>query len=370
VKASQYAIAPLAFVFTFLLTPLIIKLTKKHRLVDQPGGRKIHKYEKPSLGGVAILLGFFGSLLMTLPSKDLNDSLYVMAGILIVTIVGIRDDLLSLKPYYKIIGQLMAASIIIVFADIRITSFHGILGINQIPYVLSVLITLFTIIVITNSFNLIDGLDGLASILALIALFALGVWYDQTGNTLHATLLISLFGAVSAFLIYNWEPSRIFMGDTGSLMIGFIIAIFSINFIQKNDLLEITHPFYFHNPVTIAVCITGVPLFDTLRIFVVRVLKKRSPFSADKNHLHHLLLRLGISHSKVCCIMGTASIFLISVAVFSRSLEDQLTLWLIVLLLLMASFVLKRNMISLKKKMLIYFYRKEQTPDQKSVTSG
>ena len=202
---------------------------------------------------------------------------------------------MPLKPLYKLLAQLVAAAIIVYLAKIRLTSFYGLFGVEELDPLISQLISIFTIIVITNSFNLIDGLDGLAGTIATIALSAFGIWFYLVGDEWTSILAFSMAGAVIAFLTFNWDPSKIFMGDTGALAIGFLFAVLAIKFIDLNYSLSVNHYFKFSATVTTGICIIIIPLFDTLRIFILRLSKKQSPFNPDKNHMHHALLRMGMS---------------------------------------------------------------------------
>lgn len=330
-----------SFIITFLVIPVIIKFSKKKKkLMDTPGRRKIHKKTTPSLGGIAIFLGFFVALVIWMPLDGFQDFKFMLAGVSVIFVVGMRDDIVPLRPLYKLIGQLIAASMVVIFTSTGLKSFYGLFDVYELPEFISYLVTVFTIIVITNSFNLIDGLDGLAGTIATIALATFGIWFFLIGETLTAILALSMVGAVVAFLTFNWEPSKIFMGDTGALVIGFLFSVLAINFIDANYNLPEENPFKFEASITTAICIIIIPLFDTLRIFILRLSKKQSPFTPDKNHMHHALMRLGLTHSQTAIALGGLNISYIALAIVCSELSDGLFLPLILILSIILSLTL------------------------------
>jgi UDP-GlcNAc:undecaprenyl-phosphate GlcNAc-1-phosphate transferase len=210
--------------------------------------------------------------------------------------------------------QLLAALIVIIFSDIRIKSFYGIFGVFEIPYFDSILFSLFVIIVIINAYNLIDGIDGLAGGIGVIIAFTFGTWFFISGNMEMATLSVSLAGALIGFLYFNFSKRRkIFMGDTGSLIVGFVIATLAIKFIDLNS-LYISEFYAIRNAPTVAILVLSIPLFDALRMFTVRLIRGKSPFRADKNHLHHLLLKNRFSHFESSLILYVTNLLIISLA--------------------------------------------------------
>ncbi|MEX2335700.1 MAG: MraY family glycosyltransferase [Fulvivirga sp.] len=330
-----------SFIITFLVIPVIIKFSRrKKKMMDTPGRRKIHKRTTPSLGGVAIFLGFFVALVIWMPMDGFQDFKFILAGISIIFVIGLRDDIVPLRPLYKLIGQLIAASMVVVLTSTGLYSFYGLFGVYELPEFASYILSLFTIIVITNSFNLIDGLDGLAGTVATIALGTFGIWFFLVGETLTAILALSMVGAVVAFLTFNWEPSKIFMGDTGALVIGFLFAVLAINFIDINYSLPESSSFKFEASITTAVCIIIIPLFDTLRIFILRISKGQSPFTPDKNHMHHALMRLGLKHSQTAVALGALNVLYIVLALVFNDLSDAFFLPLIMIFSIILSLTL------------------------------
>src|SRR5688500_2895837 len=204
--ANQLAAAITSFVICFLIVPVIIKYSLKRNLVDIPGRRKIHKKVTPSMGGIAIFCAFFISSLIWIELTQWTEIKWVLVALFVIFFIGVRDDLIPLWAYLKLIGQIFASSLLVFFFDLRIDSLYGVLGIEDLPDWLSYVLTIFTIIIITNSFNLIDGLDGLAGTIAVIACFCFGTWFYLVDDITFAILAYIMLGAILAFLIFNWEP--------------------------------------------------------------------------------------------------------------------------------------------------------------------
>lgn len=306
----------LAFLITFFSIPVIIEVAKDKKLFDLPGERKVHNAVIPTLGGLGIFAGFIFATLMGVPPSDASVLQYFMAAIMIIFFMGIKDDILILTATKKFIGQLIAAGIIIKFGGIEINNLYGILGIHTLPPTAAFLISLFTIVVITNSFNLIDGVDGLAGSLGLLTAVVFGIYFYYSGQALYAIMALSLAGSLVGFLIYNFSPARIFMGDTGSLLIGLINSILVIKFI--NVASDPTSAIPLASAPALGFAILLVPLFDTLRVVSLRIINRRSPFWPDRNHIHHLLLDNGLNHKTITLTCVVANILLILMAYILR----------------------------------------------------
>ena len=306
----------LAFAITFFSIPVIIQVAKNKKLFDEPDERKVHKIVIPTLGGLGIFAGFIIATLMGTPTFAVGGLQYFAAALLVIFFLGIKDDILILSASKKFIGQVLAAGILIKFGGIQITNMYGFLGIYELPQFISIVLTLFTIVVITNSFNLIDGVDGLAGTLGLLTSSLFGFYFVQSGEILYAVMAFSLCGSLAAFLIYNFHPAKIFMGDTGSLLIGLLNSIFVIKFISLAENGAGAFPLASAPALGFAILI--IPLFDTLRVVGLRILNRRSPFSPDRNHIHHLLLELGYSHKKITITCVSANILFV---IFAYSLR-------------------------------------------------
>jgi UDP-GlcNAc:undecaprenyl-phosphate GlcNAc-1-phosphate transferase len=313
----------LAFLITFFAIPIIIEVARRKKLFDEPDERKVHKMVIPTLGGLGIFGGFILATLIGSPVGS-NDLQYFAAAAIVIFFLGIKDDILVLSAAKKFIGQLIAAGIIIKFGGVQITNMHGFLGIYSIPHLASIVLTLFTIIVIINSFNLIDGVDGLAGSLGLLTALIFGTYFYFAGQLFYAVMAFSLAGSLVGFLIYNFSPAKIFMGDTGSLLIGLINSIMVVKFINIADSAAVVFPIKAAPAIGFAILI--VPLFDTLRVFALRIVNRRSPFSPDRNHVHHFLLALGFSHRKITLLCVGSNIGLILLAFVFRNLGTTIVI--------------------------------------------
>jgi UDP-N-acetylmuramyl pentapeptide phosphotransferase/UDP-N-acetylglucosamine-1-phosphate transferase len=259
---------------------------------------------------------------------------------MILFFLGMKDDLFNLVAYKKLAGQLFAAFILVHWANIKITSFYGIFGINDLTMVPSYIFSMFTIVTITNSINLIDGIDCLAGTVGVIAASTFGIWYYQAGMTQYVVLSAALVGSLLAFLYYNKTPAKIFMGDTGSLMIGVVLALMAVKFIEMNRLLPLEHPNKIRGVPSVTIGILVIPLFDTLRVFTMRILQGRSPFSADRNHLHHLLLDLGLNHLQTTGVLALFNILAITFVFTFQHLKGELLLFSLLTVCVMLSSLL------------------------------
>ena len=239
---------------------------------------------------------------------------YFTMTLLLLFFLGIKDDLITLDPRKKLIAEIFTGIVLTYFTDIHFTNFHGFLGITDIPVWLSYLTTVFLVVVILNSLNLIDGIDGLAASAGIIATIVLGVWFWLAGDTGYSIMAAALLGALIVFLRFNLSKgkNKIFMGDSGSLIIGFILAVMVIHFNEINTGSSPVHNLNSSPAITIAILI--VPLYDTLRVFTLRIWNRQNPFKGDNRHIHHLMLRAGFSHRKTTFYMSLAHIIIIAIA--------------------------------------------------------
>lgn len=305
----------LAFIVTFLVIPVIIVIAKKKKLYDVPDDkRKFHKQPIPSLGGLGMFVGFILSLLLTINfAAEAPEFQFYIAAFLLIFFLGIKDDIMVLSASKKFVGQLLVAGILIYKANLLITNMGGLFGINELNTYCSYSLTIFAIVVIINAFNLIDGVDGLAGGLGLISSLVFAIFFLVNQNIPYAVLGFSFAGCLLAFLYYNFHPARIFMGDTGSLLIGLVNSILVIKFIQEGS----TYTSYPVNAApAVGFGILLLPLMDTLRVFSIRVIQGRSPFSPDRNHIHHLFLSKGFNHKNITFVCVFSAI-LISVGSFT-----------------------------------------------------
>ena len=313
-----------AFALVIVATPALIKVAKLKHLVDEPGeARKLHRRSVPTIGGIMIFAGTIISYCLWFPSKSewqlghnydiltaLNEFKYLVACMFILFFLGLKDDIIGVSPIKKLLVHLIVGCILVLMADIRLTEFWGLFHVDKLPYSLSVALSMFIYIVIVNAINLIDGIDGLASGVGLIASAAFAIWFHQTGDLPLALLATGLGGSLLGFLVFNWQPAKLFMGDSGSMIIGVTLYVLTMKMIEfppdrmSPKMMDVSKP-------VLAMAILAYPLIDTLRVFIIRILRGRSPFSADKNHIHHKLLELGMKHWQISLFLYGFTIFTI-----------------------------------------------------------
>ena len=320
-----------AFLLSFLSIPPIVKIAKKHNLLVFPNHRDVHNGGIPRLGGLAIFITVIFSLIFF---SSINTVLYfksILTGMLILFFIGLHDDLMPLRAWKKLIGEAVAIGFVmaggIIFSDL-----HGFLGINQIPLAAGIPITIFILIVIINSFNLIDGIDGLASGLGMQITLVYGLYFYFSEALKFAMLAAILFGALTGFFYHNVlsRKNKIFMGDSGSLILGLLIGIMAWRF---NEIASTANSvFVIHAAPAISMGILSLPLFDTLRVFTLRILRNKSPFDADRTHVHHILLDYNLSHNAVRNILLTFNLLMGAFAFLLQHYTHSIILIILILL--------------------------------------
>lgn len=285
-----------------MATPALIKVAKLKHLVDEPGeARKLHQRSIPTIGGIIIFSSIIFSYSLWFPDigENLNDSIrefkYIIASLILLFFVGVKDDIIGTAPVKKLLAHIVVAFILVMMGEIQIKSMHGLFGVEEIPEWARIFLSVFVYIVIVNAFNLIDGVDGLAAGIGFIVSAMFGTWFALTNNMPLCLLSFILSGALGGFLIFNFSPAKIFMGDSGSLTIGCVISVLAIKMIETPT-SQIPEWLSTQSAPVLTMAIMVYPLLDTLRIFIVRAKNGQSPFAADKNHLHHRLLKIGMTH--------------------------------------------------------------------------
>lgn len=307
----------LAFISALLVTwyyvPKVVSIVRRRHLEDKPNGHKIHHSNVPTLGGIGIFAGFLIGYLLGVDGY-LPGLSYFTAAVVILFFIGMKDDLIAMNQVKKLAGESVAAVIIFFCTDLSFTSLHGFLGIEHISPWASFFITVFVIILIINAVNLIDGIDGLAATVGVVTSVTFGIFFYLSGDYGYTVIAAALTGALIAFLRFNLSKGRfkIFMGDTGSLVIGFTLAVFAIRFnelvAQGRSVISLT------SAPAVAIGILIVPLFDTLRVIVLRIAHNQSPFKADQRHIHHLMLRAGFTHRESTLYIALFNIMMIAIA--------------------------------------------------------
>lgn len=322
----------LAMVVAFVAIPSIMFVAKERHLFDDlHSHRKEHDHGIPRLGGVAIFCSFtIVSLLFAKYDAQLPTNI-LLTSCIILFAVGLKDDLAGAGPSTKFGMQFLVAMMLVFLGHVRLTSLYGVFDIQQIPFAASTILSILVIMFVVNAFNLIDGVDGLAGTIGLIVCLTFALLFIHMGEIELATLAFSMVGAIIGFLFYNYSPAKIFMGDTGSLLIGLIAAVLAIKFIELNKFTTQNYAPTFYSAPANAVAIIIIPLFDTFRVFILRVLKGKSPFQADRNHIHHRILKLGLSHMQTTFALAITNLVFIYIALEFRGLGNFVLIFLFLL---------------------------------------
>lgn len=361
---QNYLVLGLYFFFTFISTliaiPQTLKVFKGKKLFDAPGGRKLHKGYTPSMGGVGIFFGFIIVAITAVTETNFNGVNYLWCALLILFFTGLKDDLIPIKSIHKFIIQIISASLVVGMTNMSITSLYTMgqgIYVEQFPQWFSFFFSVFFIVAFTNAYNMIDGIDGLAGSLAVFLLSVFSVWFVANGFWTEAFLTVCMLGPIFGFLMYNWCPAKIFMGDTGSLIVGFFCAVIMILFLNKNETVMMTNGFKIPNAVGLIAALFIYPIFDVMRIFAIRLKAKRSPFSPDKLHIHLLLSRLGLKHFQIVAsiLSFTFVVFFIYIVLSLLGLNEILIIGILFMFCFLSSHLLKRKVKKFKKdkKMIV-----------------
>ena len=326
-----------AFVLStsFYLYPVIINVSRQKGLMDTPGNRKMHKDVTPTLGGLGVFIAFslsiiFYGLLVELVYSDLIKLLALLGSSIILLFLGVKDDLVSMSPNKKLLGQLLAVLNVVVLTDVRILNFDGMLGLGELPYFLSILFTVFVFVLVINALNLVDGIDGLAGSISIISSLVFGILFFVNEYYLMTLISFILIGSILGFLRYNLSSKqKIFMGDCGSMLAGFLLAYQGVSLLALNS--NSSSSVLVSNAPVLLLAILSYPLFDLLRVFSIRIKQGRSPFSADSNHIHHRLLRIGLDHKEATMMLSVLSILVIGCSFLASDLEIHLHLFITVM---------------------------------------
>lgn len=302
--------------------PSIIFTSVKYRIFDRSDAhRKAHRLHISRLGGIAIFCSFSITTLMFAAMVDYKQANFLLTSCIILFTLGLKDDLYGVSPSTKFLLQLVVAIILVIAGEFRLTSFYGVFFLWDVHWLAGGIFSIVVIIFINNAFNLIDGVDGLAGTLGAIATFSFGLMLAIGNAYPYAFIAFAMFGAISGFLVFNYAPAKIFMGDTGALIIGLVCVVLAIKFIELNKIGTTVNPNFFSAPA-IAVAVLLVPIFDSLRVFFIRILHRESPFKGDRNHIHHRLQRLGLTATQIVSILSVFNILMILLAWSFQSLGN------------------------------------------------
>lgn len=327
-----------SFLLTFYTIPTVVKISRRKNLMDEPGSRSSHLRKIPNLGGISMFYSL--AVCASIFAFELFDLYkFLFASLVILLYIGVMDDIVVMRAYKKLFAQIIVTSLMVIGSDVRIRSFFGLFGVYELNYFFSVAISIFTFIVLVNAFNLIDGIDGLAGGYSILCSAMFGISYYRLGEYNYPLVVLSgvIIGCVIGFLYFNlsnYRNNKIFMGDTGSMILGFLLAFTAICFIDifiDKELPEVPR-YYLQSAPAIAMAILILPIIDTLNVFIIRICNGKSPFVADKNHIHHSLLKLGLTHRRSTVYILMYYLFIVSVAYFFRHINVNVLLLVIVIL--------------------------------------
>lgn len=321
-------------IFSILITsfaiPSILHVARFRHLYDDLGHfRKSHDHGIPRLGGVAIFVGFtITSLLFCMIDKSLPIN-YLLTACIILFAMGLKDDLAGVNSNTKFLIQFIVCAILVILGNIRLTNVYGVFGIYDLSYLVSVGLSILIILLIVNAFNLIDGIDGLAATTGIIANGAFAAMFIYIHQYELAAVSLAMVGAIIGFLRFNLTPAKIFMGDTGSLLIGLISAVMALKFMEVNKIVEGREPEIYSVPALTFAILIG-PIFDTIRVFIIRIANGVSPFTADRNHTHHRMLRLGFNHLQTTLILTSINVLSIIMVLLFNGYSNSILILLII----------------------------------------
>jgi len=301
-----------SLMLSIYLVPKVKRIVYSKRLMDEPNSRSSHKKSTPSLGGIAFYIIFILGLYFNDQFDEFNVSMSILPGVTLMFFLGLKDDLVALSSRVKFGGQILACLFVLFHYKFEIESFHGFLGIYTMPIWVSIPLALLVMITIINAYNLVDGIDGLAASISTVAFTCFAIYFFWVGRLFLALTAISMIGALVGFLFFNLsERKKIFMGDTGSLVIGFLLAVFSIRLLALEEGLALL-PFDAEYIPLVMGTFIFLPLFDVIRVFSVRILQGNSPFSPDRNHIHHILIdKLKWSHRRTSFAISGLSFLIV-----------------------------------------------------------
>ena len=327
-----------SFLLTFYTIPTVVKISRRKNLMDEPGARSSHLRKIPNLGGISMFYSL--AVCASIFAFELFEMYkFLFASLVILLYIGVMDDIVVMRAYKKLFAQIVVTSLMVIGSDVRIRSFFGLFGIYELNYFFSVAMSIFTFIVLINAFNLIDGIDGLAGGYSILCSAMFGISYYRLGEYNYPLVVLSgvIIGSAIGFLYFNlsnYRNNKIFMGDTGSMILGFLLAFTAICFIDifiDKKLPEIPR-YYLQSAPAIAMAILILPIIDTLNVFMIRICNGKSPLVADKNHIHHSLLKLGLTHRRSTTYILMYYLFIVSVAYFFRHINVNVLLLIIVIL--------------------------------------
>lgn len=359
-----------ALILTLIIIPKLNGVIRFKQLLEQPNERSSHQLATPNLGGVAFYIAIMLAFYFVAPFDETNTIISLIPGLTIIFILGLKDDLVVLSPLTKLFGQIIAAIFLVFHYRFSIESLHGFMGIEDMNAYVATPIAVFIMIAVMNAINLIDGIDGLAATVSFIIFSVFGYTFYLTGNEFLVLICLTMMGALVGFLFYNLNQKpdkKTFMGDTGSMLLGFLIAAMAIRFLALDNASLALLPVNVENLPIVVMAILIVPFFDTARVFILRIMQKKSPFYPDRNHIHHILIdRLQISHRRASFFIGLTHfgfVILFGALAVNTNQTKLLLLFALVVLAAVLFFFLLNNPDYLRYTKVMtkkYFHKRKQ----------
>ena len=362
-RAFPFLFILFSFVIGQILMPYVVSMAKKKNLIVRPNRRTSHEGGIPNIGGINIFSSFIiPYLLFCTGTMDFYDRT-VIAGMYTMLLIGFFDDMVELSALKKLLGEAIVGLIVIVISGKHLTSMFGLFGVNEISAWVSYPLSLFVFLLIVNALNLVDGVDGLASGLGILCCLFFGVYFQLAAGDVHhldiyqlasnqlryiqlSMMAYALVGALLIFFIYNvfGNKSKIFMGDSGALVLGFVIYLFVVEFckISEGATPNVSPYLLMKAAPIVAICVLAIPLIDTVRVMTTRIKKGNSPFKADRNHVHHLLLSTGLKHRQVTFILLGVNLFFIVLGLFIRNFQIEIAAIIVIVCATVLTLILWR----------------------------
>jgi len=346
-----------SFIVGRILMPYIVSMAKSKNLIVKPNRRTSHEGSIPNIGGINIFSSFIiPYLLFCTGMMDFYDRT-VIAGMFIMLLIGFFDDMVELTAYKKLLGEIIVGLILIVISDKQLTYMFGFCGINEIPVWISYPFSLFIFLLVVNALNLVDGVDGLASGLGILICLFFGIYFQLAGDVQLSMMAYAMVGALLIFFIYNvfGGKSKIFMGDSGALVLGYVIYLFVVEFCKISEgVVPNVNPYLLMRAApVVAICVLAIPLIDTVRVMTTRIKKGISPFKADRNHVHHLLLSTGLKHREVTFILLGINVIFIVLGLLIRNLRIEIAAFTVTACAVILIFSLWRTVDKYNRKEII-----------------
>lgn len=301
-----------SYILTLVFLPIVINFAKANKLFVPQSYRRIHHSKVSALGGLVIFISSTLSFILFSDLVNYPDYRMIISSAFLMFALGLRDDLFEMKPLYKLLGQLLAVIIVVAFANVKVDFIQHYFDGNM-ANLLDILLSIVIVLAIINAYNMIDGIDMLAAIVGFVILSFLGVWFFIVQQFDYSLALLSLSASLLAFMIFNYSPAKIFMGDTGTMTIALIMSVSLMQFDNINSMIIGTGKF--NHAYAIVVSLISLIIIDMLRVAFYRLYRHKSPMRGDKTHIHHILYYLGWSSPKISFVLGALISFQIATSV-------------------------------------------------------